>query len=54
MDKRNTGDIADKLKAIRAAAQHDHPVGDVDSMLAEIEMGYASVPPLDDTPIEEA
>jgi len=31
-----------KLEVIRAAAQHDYPVGDIDSMLAEIEKGYGT------------
>lgn len=31
-----------KLEVIRAAAQHDYPTGDIDSMLAEIEKGYGS------------
>ncbi|MEW5742766.1 MAG: antitoxin [Myxococcota bacterium] len=29
----------DKLKAIRAAAKHSFPTGDIDQMLAEIERG---------------
>jgi hypothetical protein len=35
------GDIGKKLEAIRAAARHDYPAGDIDDMLAEIEKGYA-------------
>ncbi|MGC0778932.1 MAG: hypothetical protein WCD68_17150 [Candidatus Acidiferrum sp.] len=31
-----------KLAAIRAAAKHEFPVGDIDRMLAEIEQGYGS------------
>lgn len=31
-----------KLEVIRAAARHDYPVSDIDSMLAEIERGYRS------------
>ncbi len=29
-----------KLRAVREAATHAYPVGDVDGMLAEIERGY--------------
>ena len=36
------GSSGKKLAAIRAAVQHDFPVGDIDSMLAEIEKGYGS------------
>ena len=31
-----------KLEVIRAAARLDYPTGDIDRMLAEIEMGYGS------------
>jgi hypothetical protein len=34
------GDVGKKLELIRAAAQHDYPVSDIDGMLAEIERGY--------------
>jgi hypothetical protein len=34
--------IGKKLEVIRAAAQFDYPTGDIDRMLAEIEMGYGS------------
>jgi hypothetical protein len=34
------GSMGKKLEVIRAAAQHAYPVGDIDSMLAEIESGY--------------
>lgn len=37
-----TGDVSRKLNAIRAAAKHDFPTGDIDQMLAEIESGYSS------------
>ncbi len=33
-------DLRTKLDAIRAAAKHAYPVGDIDVMLAEIERGY--------------
>lgn len=36
------GDIGKKLEIIRAAARHDYPAGDIDSMLAEIEGGYVT------------
>ena len=35
-------EIRKKLEAIRAAAQHNFPAGDIESMLAEIESGYLS------------
>lgn len=34
------GDQARKLAAVRAAARHGFPTGDIGSMLAEIEQGY--------------
>jgi hypothetical protein len=34
-------DSGKKLQAIRAAVQHEFPTGDIDSMLEEIERGYA-------------
>lgn len=37
-----TGDVSRKLNAIRAAAKHDFPTGDIHQMLAEIESGYSS------------
>jgi len=36
------GGAGNKLEVIRAEAQHDYPVGDIDSMLAEIEKGYGT------------
>jgi hypothetical protein len=36
------GGAGKKLEVIRAAAQHDYPTSDIDSMLAEIEKGYGS------------
>jgi hypothetical protein len=36
------GSIGKKLAVIRAAAQHDYPVSDIDVMLAEIEGGYGT------------
>jgi hypothetical protein len=32
-----------KLAAVRAAARFDFPTGDIDRMLAEIEVGYGAV-----------
>jgi hypothetical protein len=34
------GNTGKKLDVIRAAAQHDFPVSDIEGMLAEIEKGY--------------
>lgn len=36
------GGIGKKLEVIRAAAQHDYPVADIDVILEEIEKGYGS------------
>jgi hypothetical protein len=36
------GGVSKKLEFIRAAAQHDYPVTDIDDMLAEIERGYGT------------
>jgi hypothetical protein len=36
------GRVGMKLEVIRAAARLDYPTGDIDRMLAEIEMGYGS------------
>lgn len=38
------GDVEKKLEAIRAAARHESPTSDIDTMLAEIERGYAAGP----------
>jgi len=38
--RESSGDVGKKLEVIRAAAQLDFPAGDIDQMLAEIEMGY--------------
>jgi hypothetical protein len=35
-------DTGKKLDAIRAAARHNFPSGDIEAMLAEIESGYNS------------
>lgn len=37
---RPAGDHARKLAAVRAAARHSFPTGDIDQMVAEIERGY--------------
>lgn len=34
------GDVGKKLEIIRAAAKHEFPTGDIETMLAEIEKGY--------------
>jgi hypothetical protein len=34
------GDPKRKLEAVRAAAKHSFPTGDIDEMLSEIEHGY--------------
>ena len=36
------GSVVKKLEVIRAATGHDYPTGDIDRVLAEIEMGYGS------------
>jgi len=36
------GRVGKKLDVIRAAARGDYPTGDIDRMLAEIEMGYGT------------
>jgi hypothetical protein len=36
------GGASKKLETIFAAAQHDYPVSDIDTMLAEIERGYGT------------
>jgi hypothetical protein len=36
------GDVEKKLAAIRAAARHESPTSDIDTMLAEIERGYSA------------
>jgi hypothetical protein len=38
------GSVGKKLSVIRAAARGDYPTGDIDRILAEIEMGYGSAP----------
>jgi hypothetical protein len=40
------GDVEKKLAAIRAAARHESPTSDIDTMLAEIERGYTAGPKL--------
>jgi hypothetical protein len=36
------GSVSKKLEIIRAAAQHDYPVTDIDDLLVEIEKGYGT------------
>lgn len=38
--RRPSGDQARKLAAVRAAARHQFPTADIQTMLAEIERGY--------------
>ena len=35
-----SGSITHKLQAVRAAARHEFPSGDIERILAEIESGY--------------
>jgi hypothetical protein len=39
------GDVEKKLAAIRSAARHESPTGDIGTMLAEIERGYSAGQP---------
>lgn len=39
-----TGTVGKKIGAIRAAALHEFQTGDIDRMLAEIDMGYGANP----------
>jgi hypothetical protein len=39
------GDAATKLEAVRAAARHAFPTGDIAQVLAEIERGYLGEKP---------
>ena len=34
------GSVVKKLDAIRIAAQHEYPIGEIDDILREIEVGY--------------
>ena len=36
------GGVSKKIEVIRAAAQHEYPVSDIDGVLAEIERGYGT------------
>jgi hypothetical protein len=40
--RRPLDEVEKKLEAIRAAARHESPTSDIDTMLAEIERGYAA------------
>jgi len=40
--RRSTGDVENRLAAVRAASAHAFPTSDVDQMLGEIEKGYLS------------
>jgi hypothetical protein len=37
-----SGGVSKKIEVIRAAAQHEYPVSDIDGVLAEIERGYGT------------
>ncbi len=37
-----TGDVVQKLAAVRLAAQHRFPTADIEDMLAQTERGYES------------
>ena len=39
------GDLDSKLRTVREATRHEFPAADIDTMLAEIELGYAAPPP---------
>jgi len=41
-DAESGADVGQKLAAVRAAAAHSFPTGDIDTLLAEIEQGYRS------------
>ncbi len=43
-----------KLRVIREAARLDYPTGDIARMLAEIEAGYGSGPPISETAPESS
>lgn len=38
--RRSGGDVEQRLTAIRTAARHSFPTGDIDQMLREVEQGY--------------
>jgi hypothetical protein len=40
--RESVGSVGKKLEVIRAAARLNYPTGDIDRMLAEIEMRYGS------------
>ena len=42
MKAREQKEIQRKLRAVRVAAKHESPTGDIETMLAEIEQGYLS------------
>ncbi len=42
--KEPVGETGTKLAVIRAAGQHEFPVGSIDEMLADIEKGYGAGP----------
>lgn len=44
-DTRPAGNVARKLEAVRDAATHEFPAGEIDELLSEIERGYGGDPP---------
>lgn len=43
-DAEGGADVGQKLAAIRTAASHAFPTGEIDEILADIERGYGSAP----------
>ena len=43
-EREPAGDLDAKLRAIRAAARHEFPTGDIEQMLEEIDRGRETVP----------
>ena len=43
-DAESRADPGPKLRAVREAAAHHYPVGEIDELLAEIERGYGDEP----------
>lgn len=38
------GEVGKKLEAVRKAVKHSYPTADIDTLLSEIEAGYAGEP----------
>lgn len=43
-EREPSGDLGTKLRAIRAAAQHEFPTADIEQMLEEVDRGQANLP----------